>query len=72
MAHLMSLAEVELAKALCGVAGMDSQRVQRVEMIMEVGCATIVRVTALVLDDAAPVKAMQTQLREFKLVPLEA
>ena len=72
MAHLYSPAETDLAKALCEVAGIDSRRVVRAEIVMEVNCLTVVRLTVLVVDNEAPVKEMQARLHEFKLIPLEA
>jgi len=70
MAHLINSAETELAKALCEMAGIDVREVQRVELIMEVNCATVVRLRVLALDGEPPVQTTHSLLHEFKLVPL--
>jgi len=70
MAHLISPAETELAKALCEMAGIGVRQVQRVELIMEVGCATVVRLRVLALDDQSAFEPTRCRLREFKLVPV--
>ena len=72
MAHLMSPSEVELAKAICEMAGVDWRLVHRVEIIMEIGSATVIRLSVFAQENEAPVEAVETRLHEFKLVPLEA
>jgi hypothetical protein len=72
MAKLVSCPDRELGKAVCEAAGIDPKHIRRVEIIIEAGCATVVRFEFLAVGDQAPIEAMQTRLCNFKLVPLEA